>query len=267
MTMDFYTAFKVIFSFFFTQELKTRRIKIFLALSLTPALILLVAKIIELSNPAVDVTADEVFSKALLIVYIQLLVPVLALLYGSMIINEDVDNKTLVFLTTSPIPKPSIIFAKFTAYGILAAIIMNIGLITCFLVININHLSNPVHTREFLMFTGASTIALFSYMAFFTLLGTVLKRSIIAGFLFIFGWESIVQYFPGITQKFTIMHWVKSLLPTVTEGDSFLKFLIARLEPSSTLESLTVLFVFIIACLVFSSAIFNNKEYALADSN
>jgi ABC-type transport system involved in multi-copper enzyme maturation permease subunit len=226
-----------------------------------------VTKIVELTYPDPEVTAAQIFTRAMLIVFIQFLIPILALFFGSSIINEEVDNKTLVFLTTSPIPKPAVILGKFVAYVLLGGIIVNVGLFLCFLTVNIDQLGNMVYAKQFLSFVGAGFLALISYMALFTLLGTIMKKAgVVLGLMFIFGWENLVQYFPGVTQKFTIIHWIKSMLPRVYEGGSFLKILMFRLEPSSTGESLAVLTIFVISALVAACYVFSNKEYILSDS-
>jgi len=263
--MGLKAAIKEIFSFFFKQELKAKRTKIFFLLSFVPVLILLIAKLIEIINPDTAGTAENVFTKAMLMVYFQLLIPVLALLYGAMVINEEVDNKTLVFLTTSPVPKASVILGKYAAYVLLANIIMNAGLVLCFLIINIDHLGSMSNVDNFFKFLGVGILASITYMALFTLLGTLMKKSIMMGIFFIFGWENVVQYFPGLTQKFTVVHWVKSLLPSVSESGDFLRFLVSQLEPSSAGQSLTVLIILVIGSLVAASYIFQHKEYILSD--
>jgi ABC-type transport system involved in multi-copper enzyme maturation permease subunit len=265
--MSLQEAFKEIFGFFFIQEFKSKRTRVFFLISFLPVLILVITKIVELTNPNVEITAARVFSRSILIVYIQFLIPILALFFGSGIINEEVDNKTLVFLTTSPIPKPSIVLGKFVAYVLLGGIIVNVGLFLCFLTVNIDQLGQMVYVKEFFSFLGAGFLALVAYMALFTLLGTIMKKAgVVLGLLFIFGWENSVQYFPGVTQKFTVIHWIKSMLPRVSEGSSFLQILMFRLEPSSTVESLVVLTIFVIAALTAASFVFRKKEYILSDS-
>lgn len=263
--MSFTAAFKEIFFFFFKQDLKSRRTKVFLLFSLIPVLILLIAKIVELSNPAADVLAAKIFSRVLLIIYIQLLIPLLSLLFGSLIVNEEVDHKTLVFLTTAPIPRPAVIVGKYAAYILLTAIIVNLGLFLCFLIVNISPSGDVVQAGQFFSYVGVGALALVTYTALFALLGTLFKKSMVLGLLYIFGWENIVQYFPGTTQKFTVIHWIKSLLPVSSEGGSLLSLLVFRLEPSSVLESIVVLLLFISAALIASSIIFKNKEYILSD--
>ena len=60
---------------------------------------------------------------------------------------------------------------------------------------------------------GVLALGLLAYLAFFTFVGTFLKKSVLFGLFFSFGWENVVQYFPGSTQKFTVVHYLKSLLP------------------------------------------------------
>ncbi len=265
--MSLKDAYKEIFAFFFKEELKSKRTRIFFLISFLPVLILIITKIVEMNSPNPEVTAAQIFSRAMLIVYIQFLIPILSLFFGSSIINEEVDNKTLVFLTTSPIPKPSVVLGKFTAFVLLGAIIVNAGLVLCFLTVNIDHMGQMVNVKEFFRFLGAGILGLVAYMALFTLLGTIMKKAgVVLGLLFIFGWENLVQYFPGVTQKFTVIHWIKSLLPRVSEGNSFLQILMFRLEPSSPMESVIVLTIFVIGAITAAAIVFKNKEYILSDS-
>jgi ABC-2 type transport system permease protein len=231
-----------------------------------PVLVLLVAKIVELGNPGGDVSAEKVFSNVL-VIYIQLLIPVLALLFGTLNINEEMDHKTLIFLTTAPIPKPAIIVGKFAVFVTLSAIIVNSGFLLSFIIINVNHFGNMVHVSEFLSFMGVGILALIAYMALFTLMGVLMKKALVLGLMFIFGWENVVQYFPGTTQKFTISHYLKSLLPfTNQSSNSILSILTNLLEPSSTVESITVLLLLTVITLVGACYIFQNKEYVISDA-
>ena len=262
--MSFFRSLREIFIFYLKRGFKAKKSKLFFLVSLIPVLILFIAKLIEVINPDSQVSATEIFSKIFLVVYIQLLLPILALFYGSSTINEEVDNKTLVFLTTAPVSKPAIVIGKYAAYGLLSLIIINLGFFLSFLIINITRLNHMVFLNEFLTFFGVGILAFFSYSALFVLLGTLFKKSMILGLLFIFGWESMVQYFPGTTQKFTLIHYVKSLLPYSAEN---IKFLVFRLEPSSFLESFVVLLLVTLVSLVMACVIFNRKEYILADTN
>ncbi|MCJ7525348.1 MAG: ABC transporter permease, partial [Candidatus Aminicenantes bacterium] len=93
--------------------------------------------------------------------------------------------------------------------------------------------------------------------------GAFMKKSVLIGLFFVFGWESVVQYFPGVTQKFTIIHWIKSLLP-VPSGEG--GFLIFQLQPSPALESVLMLLGAGFVFLFLAVFIFERKEYILSDN-
>jgi ABC-type transport system involved in multi-copper enzyme maturation permease subunit len=229
-------------------------------------LILLGTKIVQLANPDSGVSAEKVFSRVL-VIYIQLLIPVLALLFGTLNINEEIDHKTLIFLTTAPIPKPSILVGKFAAFVTLSAIIVNSGFVLCFIIININHFGDLSYVSEFLSFMGVGILALITYMAIFTLMGALLKKALVLGLMFIFGWENVVQYFPGATQKLTVSHYLKSMLPPANQSsDALMSILTSLLERSSTLESITVLLLLTVITLIGACYIFQNKEYVISDA-
>jgi len=262
--MGLIASIKEIFSFFFKQGIKSKKAKVFFVLSMIPVVILLIAKIIELTNPDSFISASQIFNRVMVVIYIQLMIPILALFFGSMIINEEVENKTLIYLTTAPIPRPGILIGKFLAYVLLSAIIINLGLLFAFLVVNMDNLMEFAYIKSFFNFLGSGLLALLAYSGFFALASAVIKRSMIFGLLFIFGWESVVQYLPGTTQKFTIMHYVKSILPATSEN---VKFLVFRLQPSGNVESIVILLLITIVAMGVASYAFLNKEYILTDTD
>jgi len=261
--MGFFAALRQIFSLYTYRSARSKKIRLFFIISMVPVVVLLVAKILEIAQPSARISAEEIFSRILLVIYIQLLLPIMALFFGSSIVQEEVENRTLVFLTTAPISRSSILLGKYLSYLLLSVVIVHAGFIFSFIIINLDHLGGVRGFGVFLNFMGVGLLALASYIAFFALLGTVFRKSLILGLMFIFGWESIVQYFPGTTQKFTLIHYVKSLLPA-SSGN--VKFLVLRLEPSPAFESMAVLIGIALISLIAASVVFKRKEYSLRDN-
>ena len=262
--MDFFPALKRIFASFVRFGLKTNRTRLFWIISLIPMVLLGIIKIIEVAKPASGISTADFYSNTVLVFYFQLLIPVLALFYGSSIITDEVDNKTLVYLTTCPVPKSSILLGKYLACIVLMAMIISSSFFISFLIATSKTLNSPDAWAGFFRIAGVSLVALLSYSAIFTFLGTLMRRSILIGLLFVFGWESIVQYFPGSTQKFTLIHYVKSLLPFQAEQT---KFLVFHLEPSGAAESLVTLLLVAAVFLTVTTVVFQKKEYVIGDSN
>lgn len=247
----------ILFASFFRSGLRAKRSRVFMLLSAVPVLLMVIARFADPGE------SGGFFTHFMLSLFFQLLLPVLALFFGSSVVNEELDNKTLVYLTTVPVPRRDVLLGKFAAAMALGALLVGAGFLLAFLASPFGRLGDAGAWGELGLFLAAALLALFCYSALFTALGAFMRKSIIAGLFFAFGWESIVQYFPGVTQKFTIAHWVKSLLPIPAGQNSFLAF---QLQPSPPLPSVLVL---LLAGLIFLAAavlIFERKEYILSDN-
>jgi len=249
---------------FFRFGWKNKRSRIFLLFSLIPVLLLLLVKIMQTARPASFTSAADLFSNIMLIFYFQLLIPVLALFFGSSVINDEIDNKTLVYLTVRPVPRWLVFTGKYVAYLLVMGLITFLGLVLSFLIANFDLLASAESWRQLLTYLAAALLAITAYSGLFALLASFMRKSILIGLFFVFGWESIVQYFPGTTQKFTIIHFVKSLLPYAPQKSGFLIF---QLEPSPVFSSVLVLMLFSLITLIAAAIVFQKKEYILSDSN
>ena len=256
---------KTLFFFFFKAGIRAKRARLFFIVSLIPTVIFIIVRIVALLNPGKSYPLSALFFQIGGIFYFQMFIQFLCLFYGSSVLNDEVDNKTLVYLTTSPISKASIITSKFMAHTLISAIIIISGLLVSFIISNFSNLLKPVYLGRLGLFLGVALMAVLAYSSFFTFLGTFLKKSILVGLFFIFGWEAIVQFLPGATQKLTISHYIKSLLPERFSGaQSFLAF---RLQPSSPTEAIITLLFLTLLFLTFSIFIFYKKEFTLSDQS
>lgn len=254
---------RILFRSFFSSGLRAKRTRVFILLALVPVLLMLAARIMEGVGSASASDVAGFFGHFMLSLYFQLLIPVLALFFGTSIVNEELDNKTLVYLTIVPVPRRAVLLGKYLAALLLAALLIVAGFLLCFLAASFTRLGDAAAWEELGLFLGTSLLALFCYSALFTALGAFMKKSILLGLFFVFGWESVVQYFPGVTQKFTIIHWIKSLLPIPPGQNSFLSF---QLQPSPPLQSVLTLLAAGLLFLYIAVFIFERKEYILSDN-
>ena len=253
----------ILFGSFFRAGLRAKRTRVFILLALVPVALMAATRVLEASRSLAAGSSNEFFAKIMLSLYFQLLIPVLALFFGTSIVNDELDNKTLVYLTTVPVPRRAVLLGKYLAALLLAVLLVVAGFLLCFLAASLTRLGDAAAWEELGLFLGTSLLALFCYSTLFTALGAFMKKSILLGLFFVFGWESVVQYFPGVTQKFTIIHWVKSLLP-IPPGEG--GFLIFQLQPSPALESVAVLIGAGLLFLYIAVFIFKRREYILSDN-
>ena len=254
---------KDVFAFFFSLTKKSRRTKIFFVLSFLPVFMAFVVKFSQIFQLSRNIEGIYIFNNMIIAFYLQFLILILALFYGSSVTSEELEGKTLTYLTTRPVSKSAIILGKYLAYLVMIVFMVTLGVVFSFLVLNLNDLLDVSLYRVLLRDVAALALGLMCYTAFFTFVGTILKKSIMFGLIFSFGWENVIQYFPGSTQKFTIVHYLKSLLPSVSRGR--FSFLLFRLEPSSTGTSILMLFLIAAVFIVLGCVLFTYKEYILKD--
>jgi ABC-2 type transport system permease protein len=259
---DKYSLWRV-FSVFFALGRKARRTRFFLLLSLLPVAVAIIIKFNQAFLQRRSPGGIYLFNNIIMLFYLQLIILILALFYGTSICSEEVEGKTLTYLVTRPIPKPAIILGKYLAYCVIVVGLVSLGLFSSFVALNIDRLLDGSLYLTLLRYWGVLTLGIIAYTAFFTFFGSFLRRSIFFGLLFSFGWESVVQYFPGSTQRFTIVHYLKSFLPSASSGRfSFLTF---RLEPTKPGIALASLFLITAGFLGLACLIFSLKDYILED--
>lgn len=243
-----------VFDFYFRLGRKASRGRVFAVLGLVPVILAVVVRV-AFAGRSDDIMS--VFNDILMTFFLQFYIVILSLFFGTSITAEEVDGRTLPYIVTRPVPRSSIIAGKYMAYGLLESIMVVGGLAVSYLITNFD----GIGTDGFFPLLGTSSAALVlglaAYTAIFTLLGVVLKRSIIVGLMFGFGWENVIQYFPGSTQKFSVVHYLKSLLPYRPAAGGKLSFLLFRLEPTPPLQAvLTVILISAVflaaACLAFA---------------
>ncbi len=258
--MSFIKGLKEIYLLFIKIGIRKKRTILLTLLSFTPVLLLLIAKIIEITKPHSSISASHLYSNIIVAFYIQFIIGILSIFYGSSVIDEEVEGKTLIYLFSKPISKSSIILGKFLSYISIIVITIMSGLIISFIIAYINAYISHKIIIMFFKYMIASFFAIMAYTSLFTMLATFFKRTAIVGLLFIFGWESIINYMPGKTQKLTIIHYVKSLIPQTAVNRNFLLF---HLEPSSALTAIIVLSLISIISLIIGIWVFKYKEYII----
>jgi len=265
MTMS-HNAVRSIFSFFFFIGRKARKTKVFFLISGLPVLVALIIQINRLFSPGSGIDGPAIFSSVIMAFNLQFLILVLALFYGTSVCSEELEGKTLTYLTTRPAAKSAIILGKYAAYAAFLVLMVAAAVILSFLILNVERVLDLSAWLAMIKALGVLALGLMCYMAFFTLVGTFLKKSILFGLFFSFGWENVVQYFPGSTQKFTIMHYLKSLLPAASTGSAGkLSFLTFKLEPSSAGAAVATLVILAAVFLGLACLVFSKKEYIFED--
>lgn len=259
----FLNAFCRVFSFALFLGRKSRRTRFFFLFSFFPVAVALIFRFNQIFSERRSWDGAHIFSNFIMLFYLQFIILILALFFGTSVCMEEVEGKTLPYLITRPVPKSAVVLGKYAAYTLIAVVMVALGLIFSFIILNLDRLFDLSLYIRLFRYLGVLTLGLVAYGAFFTFFGSWLKRSIFFGLLFSFGWENVIQYFPGSTQRFAIAHYLKSFLPYSSSGRfSFLTF---RLEPTKPGVALLALFLITAMFLGLACLLFSQKEYNLED--
>ena len=259
----FLSSFKNVFSFFFLLGRKSKKTKVFYILSFIPVIMALIVKFGQVFASRSSLTGIYVFSNFIMTFYLQFIILILALFFGTSVCSEELEGRTLPYLTTRPVSKASFILGKYAAYTLLIVAMTVVGVILCFFILNFNQLGDLSLYKILFRDTAVLVLGLVCYTSLFTFIGTFIKRSIMFGLIFSFGWENVIQYFPGSTQRFAIVHYLKSMLPSPSSGR--FSFLLFRLEPTPPFLAVIILILITAAFLGLACAVFNFKEYILEE--
>lgn len=192
---------------------------------------------------------------------------ILAVVFGTGVVAQEVEQKTIVYLLTHPVPRWRILLVKFLAAFLAITVAAWIAsLLLALVTFGPAHLGQSHLLRDL----GILAVGALAYGALFLLLSTLVSRPLIYGLLFTFGWETWVPNLPGDFHKLSLMAYLRVLAPhPQPQSDTVdLSSLISSLNPSSISTSLAwdVLLAVVLICLLAAVLTFSRREYAPRDS-
>lgn len=197
--------------------------------------------------------------------YIRFTVPVLAVFYGTALIADEVEDKTLTYLFTRPIRRGAVLIGKYLAYLVCTVLVVLPSVMVVYFLI-VTRLGGSIGETfpALLKDLAILAVALAVYGALFAFVGAWFKRPLVTGLIFLFGWEPAVLVFPGYLKKFTVMHYVQALVPHSMPADSALSFLQAVFRDVPSLGTCVVaLTTILVVFLTLAARIVERKEYVL----
>ncbi len=211
---------------------------------------------------SVPFTAAQVFATLMSTAIIHFLVVFVTLFYGTALISDEVEGKTLTYLFVRPIPKPAVMIGKYLALVWIAAILVLPTIVLSYFILylgsNLQFFMEDINLLAKDM--GIVFLAMLAYGSFFALIGAWLKHSILAGLVYAFGWEGIISYLPGFTRKLTITHYIQSIFPHQDSSTAIAMLIGERTDAAEAVITLILLAAFFLAT---ASLILREREYVL----
>jgi hypothetical protein len=213
----------------------------------------------------VRIGGEALFGMMIWLLYIRFIVPVLGVFYGTSLIADEIDDKTITYLFTRPIPRASVLLGKYAAYLVCTTLIVLPSVVVIyFLIVPIRGGSIGAAFPSLAADLGMLVVGLASYGAVFSLVGARLKRPLVIGLVFAFGWEPGVLLFPGYLKRLTVAYYLQGLVPHSMPDESAANLLLRIVtEVPSLGASLLSLAVVTTAALWLAGRAVNRREYVL----
>jgi len=258
-----------IFDLSLGQMLWSRR-TIFLAVVVgAPVLLAVVARLVEASGIAplrvngVRVGGAGIFGMMIWVLFLRFIVPVLGVFYGTALMADEVEDKTITYLFTRPIQRGAVLMGKYAAYLVCTAlVVLPAVMIVYFLLVPFGEIGAsfvPLVTDLGILATGLAV-----YGALFALIGALLKRPLLVGLVFAFGWEQVALLVPGYLRRFTVAYYLQALVPHAMPSDGAISLLgsVFREVPSAGTSLFWLVFT-LAASLYLAARTVERREYVL----
>ena len=256
------------------EMLWSRRTVFMLLLVSAPVLIsLFVRLLVGLGAPILEsspgrsgvrMTGPAIFGMMIWLFYLRFTVPVLGVFYGTSLIADEVEDKTITYLFTRPIPKGAVLIGKYFAYMVCTLCVVLPSIMLVYLLIVPLQGSLGAAFPDLLKDLALLSLGLAAYGALFAFIGAKFKRPLLVGLIFVFGWEQAALAFPGYMRYYTVAYYLQALVPHAMPNDGAMSlFQNLFRETPGMFSALTGLLVIIAASLGLAAWVVERKEYVL----
>lgn len=205
-----------------------------------------------------------IFGLMIWVFYLRFTIPVLGVFYGTSLIADEVEDKTITYLFTRPIPKGAVLVGKFFAYLACTICVVLPSVVLVYLLMVPMRGSLGGSFLDLVKDLILLSIGLAVYGAVFAFIGARFKRPLLVGLIFIFGWEQAALAFPGYLKRFTVAYYVQALVPHAMPSDGVISLIQGIFKETPSLgASLGTLLAILLVFLWAAAWCVERKEYVL----
>jgi ABC-2 type transport system permease protein len=230
------------------------------------ALVALGAPIFESTGPnnSVRMTGPAIFGLMIWVFYLRFTVPVLGVFYGTALMADEIEDKTITYLFTRPIRRGAVLVGKYLAYLACTTFVVLPSVTLVYLLVVPMQGSLGGSFLDLVKDLAILAAGLAVYGALFAFIGAKFKRPLLIGLIFIFGWEQAAMAFPGYLKRFTVAHYLQALVPHAMPKDSTVSLIQSIFHESPTLGTSLFWLAAILGVFLFLAAsVVERREYVL----
>jgi ABC-type transport system involved in multi-copper enzyme maturation permease subunit len=251
------TGFQTIMLYTVRKLLMSKRIYITLLITLFIVLIMVYASSLELNEDEIEdgITKVDRGVDLLDVLILFFFMPVMAMIYGSSLVRDEMDDRSITAVVTSPMDRVITFLAYYIGLAISVSLIMLLMLTAGFLAyfgsVGFDDAGGIYGPFAALMVIGA-----FAYSALFIMVSVLFEKPIYFGLFYAFIWEGFIGSIPGRISMIAVKHYVRSL------GTHWMdKGGIVAYDASSASDAAWVLVVFSVVVFAMGAYLFREKEF------
>lgn len=206
------TGFQTVLIYTIRKLLLSKRIYITLLIMLFIVAIAAYASTLELDDHEIE-TGTTLIDRGVDILDILILfffMPVMAMIYGSSLVRDEMDDRSITAVVTSPMDRVVTFIAYYIGLAISVSIIMLMllaaGFLSYFANVGLGDAGGIFGPFAALMVIGA-----FAYSALFIMVSVLFNKPIYFGLFYAFIWEGFIGLIPGRISWLSIKHYIRSL--------------------------------------------------------
>ncbi len=259
--LPFRDAARAIFSLSLEGMVWTRRSLLMALLVALPVAFSLLYRLVLAAKALQPLPPAELYGQIVAVYWIRNVLPLAALFYATALVADEVEGRTLTYLLTRPLTRVAIFAGKFAAYLATTLLLALPACVLSFFLLLSASGGEALSAAVPDLFRDLAVVALtlVVYGAFFALVGVLLKRPVIPGLMFLYGWELLANL-PGYLPRFTITAWLRSLVshhPPQEGLFGLFEQVLPAVQAVPVLVALTAVFLFAAVQL------FVQREYVL----
>jgi ABC-2 type transport system permease protein len=204
-----WSALATLFLFTLRQHLRGRRLLVLAFLYLLPLGLVILVRSVEAHTSAAGLEMNVLF---MLIPHT--LVPLTALLYGTGMIHDEIEDQTLTYLLVRPLPKWGIYATK-----LLAVMLLTMALATFFTVLTYvavfwgePNLWGEIVPRRALYVAGITCLALVAYCSLFGCLSFLTRWPLVVGIGYIALFEGLLANIDFAVRRLTVNYYFRVMV-------------------------------------------------------
>ena len=251
------TGFQTVVLYTIRKLLLSKRIYITLLIMLFIVAVMAYASTLELNEQEIE-DEEDLIDRGVNLLDVLILfffMPVMAMIYGSSLVRDEMDDRSITAVVTSPMDRVVTFVAYYIGLAISVSAIMLLLLTAGFL----SYFGNVgMDDAEGIYgpFASLMVIGAFAYSALFIMISVLLNKPIFFGLFYAFIWEGFIGSIPGRISWLSIKHYLRSLgSHWISAGQ------IAEYDGHSVSDAAWILVILSVVVFALGAYLFREKEF------